>query len=212
MPLYPVSLCLAGRLCIVIGAGEVAERKIESLLAAGAKVRVIAPDDVTSGAVEHIRRRYRHGDLSGAFLAIAATDDSEINEAVHREAVERNILVNVVDNPPLCTFFVPAVVTRGDLQISVSTGGKCPALAKKLRIEMESQLGPEMDEYVKTVDRARQEIIRRFSEKDRKKMLNRLLDDELLLSLVRERGAEGAWEGVLWHLQSGGAGDSGEDR
>jgi len=212
MPLYPVSLCIAGRLCVVVGAGEVAERKIESLLSAGASVKVIAPDKVSICGVEHIRRRYQQGDLSGAFLAIAATDDREINEAVHREALERGVLVNVVDNPPLCTFFVPAVVTRGDLQISVSTGGKCPALARKLRIEMESQFGPELDEYVKTVERARQEIIRRFSEKDRKEILSRLLDDELLLGLVRERGAEGAWERVLWHLQSGRAGDSGEDR
>jgi len=185
MPLYQISLCIAGRLCIVIGAGDVAERKIESLLQAGAVVRVIAPDDVMIDGVEFIRRHYETGDLQGAFLAIAATDDRLINEAVYKEALERNVLVNVVDNPSLCTFFVPSVLTRGDLQISISTGGKCPALAKKMRIDMESRYGAEFNEYLRIAEEARQAILIAYSEEARREMMNRVLDDDQLFRLVR---------------------------
>ncbi|MGV8122956.1 MAG: bifunctional precorrin-2 dehydrogenase/sirohydrochlorin ferrochelatase [Candidatus Xenobiia bacterium LiM19] len=196
MPLYQVSLCIAGRLCVVIGAGDVAERKIESLLQAGAEVRVIAPDNVMIDGVEFIRRQYKAGDLQGAFLAIAATDDRETNEAVYKEALERNVLVNVVDNPSLCTFFVPSVLTRGDLQISISTGGKCPALAKKMRIDMESRYGTEFDEYLKIVEEARHEILAGFMEEDRREIMNRVLEDAPLFEMVRENRLEEARERV----------------
>ncbi len=196
MPLYPVSLCISGKLCIVVGAGEVAERKIESLLKAGANVRVIAPDNITIDGVEFIKRRYNKGDLQGAFLAIAATDDMDTNEAVYQEALERNVLVNIVDNPRLCNFFVPSVLTRGDLQISISTGGKCPALAKKIRIDMESYYGPELDEYLKIVEEARQEILAGFGEEKRREILNRVLDDAMLLELVKEKKLDEAREKI----------------
>ena len=192
MPLYPVSLCLSGRLCIIIGSGEVAARKIQSLLASGALVRVIAPHHPYIDGIELIERRYRKGDLEGAALVIAATDDRQVNEEVYQEAIERNIPVNVVDNPPLCTFHVPSVMARGELQISISTGGKCPSLAKKIRHEIEGLYGEEYADYLSIIEEARTEILRTVAQERRKEMIGRILHDSLLFELVKDKKREEA--------------------
>jgi precorrin-2 dehydrogenase / sirohydrochlorin ferrochelatase len=194
MALYPVALCLTGRLCVVIGAGEVAARKINALLEVGARVKVIAPDEPHCDGIEHVRRRYCRGDLQGAFLAIAATDDREVNEEVFREADRLNIPVNVVDKPLLCTFHVPSVMTRGDLQISVSTGGKCPALAKKIRHQIEALYGPEYEDYLKVIEEVRQYMRGAFEAENRRVLLNLVLDDASILELVRKKKLEEARE------------------
>jgi precorrin-2 dehydrogenase / sirohydrochlorin ferrochelatase len=186
---YPVSLCIQDRLCIVVGAGDVALRKVESLRNAGARVKVIAPEETGMEGIELIKRPFRPGDLEGAFLVVAATNDREVNEQVYHEAMAAHILVNVVDNPPLCTFYVPSVVTRGDLQISVSTGGKCPALARKIRQEIEALYGPEYEAYLRIVEEARQGIIARYDPALRKDMMNRVLEDVTLREYV--------WQGRL---------------
>jgi precorrin-2 dehydrogenase / sirohydrochlorin ferrochelatase len=185
MALYPVSLCLRNKLCIVIGSGEVASRKIMSLLHAGATVRVIAPEGKKIEGVAHTRRAYRKGDLEGAFLVIAATDSKEVNEAVYRDALSQNILINVVDNPPLCTFFVPSVINRGDMQISISTGGKCPALAKKIRREIEGLYGQEYEAYLTILEEGRRNIMQSFTADERKDKIQDLVDDTVLLELVK---------------------------
>ena len=141
---YPVYLDLAGRRCIVIGGGEVAERKVEQLLAAGGSVTVVSPKATEAlaqwaadGRLTWARRAYRPGDLSKAFLAIAATDDERVNRRVQEEASAERVLLNVVDVPALCTFIAPAVVERGPVTVAISTSGSSPALARRLRELME---------------------------------------------------------------------------
>jgi precorrin-2 dehydrogenase/sirohydrochlorin ferrochelatase len=147
MDLFPIFLKIAGRPCIVIGAGNLAESKIESLQAAHARVTVIAPearpriaDMAGAGEIEWLHREYAEGDLTGHFLVVAATNNPAVNRAVYQEATEKNVLCNAVDDPPFCDFYFPSVVRRGDLQIAISTAGASPALAQRLRKEINAQL------------------------------------------------------------------------
>ena len=163
---YLVNLALEGRAVAVIGGGEVAARKVEDLLAAKANVTVIAPqicDGIAALAdrkliVAHARP-YRTGDLAGAFVAIAATDDENLNARIYGDAAAMNLLVNVVDRPALCTFTVPATVHRGDLTIAIATEGRCPALSGILREELEERYGPEYSELVGLFGELRKRMI-----------------------------------------------------
>ena len=141
---YPVYLDVQGRHCVVVGAGAIAERKVEQLLASGAGVTFVSPEATdgirgwtTEGRVTWVKRAYQPGDLAGAFLAIAATDDESVNRQVHAEAEAERVLLNVVDVPPLCSFIAPAVVERGQVTVAISTAGTSPALARRLREMME---------------------------------------------------------------------------
>jgi precorrin-2 dehydrogenase/sirohydrochlorin ferrochelatase len=163
---YLVNLALEGRAVVVIGGGEVADRKVQDLLAAKANVTVIAPqirDGIAALAEEKLivahARPYRTGDLAGAFLAIAATDDENLNVRIYSDAAAMNLLVNVVDRPALCTFTVPATVHRGDLTIAVATEGRCPALSGILREELEERYGPEYSELVNLFGELRKKMI-----------------------------------------------------
>jgi precorrin-2 dehydrogenase / sirohydrochlorin ferrochelatase len=147
MSLFPIFLKLTGRPCIVIGAGNLAESKIESLRTADARVTVIAPvarariiEMAEAGEVTWLRREYAAGDLAGQFLVVAATDEPAVNRAVFAEAEAAGILINAVDDPPFCDFYFPSVVRRGDLQIAISTAGQSPALAQRLRKEINAAL------------------------------------------------------------------------
>ena len=178
MPGYPVDLRLEGRACVVVGGGAVACRKVEGLLRAGARVRVVAPspdpqllDHAAAGRVELVRRPYAPGDLAGAFLAIAATDDAAVNAAVLREARSERVLLNVVDDPAHCDFYVPAVVERGELTIAVSTGGQSPRFASRLREELERRYGPEYGEWVALLGQLRRTAAARISDPTRRREL-----------------------------------------
>ena len=146
---YPVNLVLQGRSCLVVGGGKVALRKIEGLLACGARVHVIAPEiDSEIKALPRItadERPYRQGDVEGHRLVIAATDDSAVNEAVFLDADEAGVWVNGADDPAHCSFTLPSVVRRGSLLLTVSTGGRSPALATWLRGRLEAEIGPEYE-------------------------------------------------------------------
>jgi siroheme synthase-like protein len=150
MSLFPIFVKLHGRLVVVIGGGNIAQVKISGLLAAGARVRVVAPDVLEGiaaaalqGTLEWLPQRFAPEDLDGAHLVIAATSASGVNEAVFREAEARGIWCNAVDDPGRCHFYYGAVVQRGDLQIAISTNGKSPALAQRVRQELETQFGPD---------------------------------------------------------------------
>jgi len=147
--LYPAMLRLQGQRCLVVGAGDVAARKVEGLLACGAEVVVVAPEVgealqalAEAGRVKVHQRPFRPADLAGCRLAIAATGSPEVNRAVAAEARKRGIWVNVVDEPGLCDFMAPAVVRRGPVVVAVSTGGASPALAAALRRQLEGAVGP----------------------------------------------------------------------
>ena len=145
MDFLPVSLAVRDRLCVVVGGGEVATRKVAMLRRAGGKVRVIAPQlsdalaRLTQRAhIEHVERAFADGDLDGAMLVIAATDDGEVNRAVFDAACARNVPVNVVDCPQLCTFALPSIIDRSPILVAISTGGTSPVLARLLRARIES--------------------------------------------------------------------------
>ena len=144
---YPVNLVLDGRRCLVVGGGHIALRKVQGLLACGAQVRVVAPRIIpelrTLAGVTFDERPWRPDDLAGVWLVIAATDDPAVNGAVYDAGQRAGIWVNGADDPAHCSFTLPSVVRRGDLQIAVSTGGRSPALATWLRTRLEGEIGPE---------------------------------------------------------------------
>ncbi len=149
-PYYPVYLDVKERCCVIVGGGPIAEGKIAALLECGAQIRMISPevtdeiqDMADTGVLRLEKREYLDGDLEGAFIAIAATDDSSLNRRIAQEAEERNVPLNVVDVTHLCTFIAPAVVRRGEVTAAISTGGLSPALARKLREEL--QASPALD-------------------------------------------------------------------
>jgi len=156
MSFYPVCLDLEGKFCVVVGGGKVAERKVSGLIACSARVSVISPELSdglinyhNEGTIQWLDREYRPGDLKQAFLVIAATNDEATQKQVYEEAAAHNLLLNVVDVPQRCNFIMPAAVRQGDLIMAVSTAGKSPALARKLRMDLEKRYGVE---YKKLVD------------------------------------------------------------
>src|ERR671925_653928 len=149
-PFYIACLRLTGRRCVVVGGGDVGLEKVEGLLACDARVVLVAPSAVPAleglaaeGSIEWLRRDYRTGDLDGTFVAIAATDDTDVNIRVYEDAERRAMLVNVVDVPPLCNFILPAIVRTGPLAIAISTAGASPALAKRMKTEVSELFGEE---------------------------------------------------------------------
>jgi precorrin-2 dehydrogenase / sirohydrochlorin ferrochelatase len=144
---YPVNLVLDGRRCLVVGGGRVALRKVEGLLDCGAEVTVVAPridrELRERPGVTVAERPWEPGDMDGMWLVIAATDDPSVNRAVYEEGQRTGIWVNGADDPANCAFTLPSVVRRGDLQVTVSTGGRSPALATWLRRRLEGEIGPE---------------------------------------------------------------------
>ncbi len=147
-PFYIACLKLTGRRCVVVGGGEIGLEKVEGLLACDGKVVLIAPEAepeleklASEGSIEWIRREYATGDLEATFIAIAATNDTDVNIAVYEDAERRAMLVNVVDVPPLCNFILPAIVRTGPLAIAISTAGASPALAKRIKAQIAQEFG-----------------------------------------------------------------------
>src|SRR5260221_9337181 len=165
MSLFPIFVKLQGRLVVVVGGGEIAAGKIDGLLRAGAHVRVIAPEvhasfaePIRSRTIEWVPRKFEADDLAGATLAIAATSASGVNAAVYREAESRGILCNAVDDIENCHFYYGSIVQRGDLQIAISTNGKSPSLAQRLRQELEQQFGMEYGPWLENLGDAREAL------------------------------------------------------
>ena len=166
MSLFPIFLKLTNRPCIVIGAGHLAESKIESLQTANARITVIAPaasDRIVamadSGEITWHQREYAAGDLDGQFLAVAATNVPAVNRAVFAEAESAGVLINAVDDPPFCDFYFPSVVRRGDLQIAISTAGASPALAQRLRKEINELLPLDTGDWLAELGNLRREVL-----------------------------------------------------
>ena len=166
MSLFPIFLKLTARPCTVIGAGKLAESKIESLLAANARVTVIAPRAnaritalADAGEIALHLREYMHGDIANQFLAVAATDNAAVNRAVFAEAEASGVLINAVDDPPFCDFYFPSVVRRGDLQIAISTAGHSPALAQRLRKEINELLPLDAGDWLAELGNLRREVL-----------------------------------------------------
>lgn len=184
---------------MVIGGGKVADRKVRALLEAGANVTVISPALVPELAqltrersIQVFERPFRSGDLQGFFLAIAATDDPELNRRIWQEALEQGCLINVVDDPQHSNFILPAVVRRGDFTLAVSTGGASPALARRVRERLEREYGPEYGTFTELLAKLRPELLARFhTPQARLEAALALLEGEVLGTL-KNKGREAA--------------------
>jgi uroporphyrin-III C-methyltransferase/precorrin-2 dehydrogenase/sirohydrochlorin ferrochelatase len=201
---YPVLLDLRGRRAVVVGGGAVAEAKVGPLLDAGAAVTLVAPT-LTPGlalrvrevGLAHVARAYVAGDLEGAHLAIAATDDPDVNHAVHAEAEARGVLINVVDDPPYCGFILPSILRRGDLVVAVSTSGNAPALAVRIRERIERELGEEYARFLALAGSLRKPLAEKYPDfQVRKRLWYRLVDSDVL-ALLRAGDEPRALERIL---------------
>lgn len=166
-PYYPIFLNVRGKKCLVVGGGEVALRKVQSLLERGASVEVVSPTlcpelsrMAGEGTIQALQRRYKAEDLQAALVAVAATDDAETNEGVAAEARRRGVLVNIVDDPQHSDFIVPSYLSRGDVIIAISTSGRSPALARKIRTKLEKDFGAEYAQLALLADEVRSELKR----------------------------------------------------
>lgn len=185
---YPIYLNLKGKKCVVVGGGEVAERKALLLEDCQAKVTLISSSltsclksMVDEGRISHLERPFKQGDLQGAFLVIGATSDRDVNREIFEEATEKGILVNIVDDPDLCNFIVPSLVRRGDLLLSISTGGIAPGLSRKIRQDLEKEFGEEYEEYLKLLADFRHKVKAKYPDKqDRYQAWQRILSSDLL--------------------------------
>lgn len=194
METHAVFLRLDGRRCVVVGGDHHVAPKVEACRRAGAEVTVIAPAVtepiarlVAAGHVRHLVRSWQPGDLRGAFVAYASTRDPVLIAALCDEAARERVLLNVADVPEACTFLAPAVVRRGDLQVAVGTGGTSPALAARLRRQLDEQLGPEYETLVAILGAVRRALEAR---PERGTVLGALVDSPLL-DLVRQRDRDG---------------------
>lgn len=190
---YPMMMKLWGRPCVVIGGGKVAERKVASLLEAGGEVTLISSvltprlsSLVKAELIRQIPRQYRKGDLAGAFLCVVATNDRTLQKQVAQDAREEGVLANIVDSEESCDFLVPSYFRRGDLVVSISTGGKSPALAKRIRRDLEERFGWEYEALLKVLSSLRPRIVEEVKDPARRRSILEKVADPELLDLVRE--------------------------
>ncbi|PYU83427.1 MAG: siroheme synthase [Acidobacteria bacterium] len=193
--LFPMFLKLSARPCLVLGAGTIAESKIAGLLEAGGRVRVVAPEATPqvrswaqSNSIEWHQRSFQPDDLTGMFLVVAATSSAELHQRIFEEATRRGVLCNIVDVPALCDFYYPAVVQRGALQIAISTAGKSPALAQRLRKQLEEQFGPEFEEWLAQLGEVRDKLqSSKLDPEERKRLLHEDASEEAFEVFRRNR-------------------------
>jgi len=204
---YPIFLNIQGRKCVVVGGGEVAERKVQSLVEHGAFVTVISPrlsqglaKLVKKGTIQLLMRDYQPGDLENALIVIAATDNTTINREVAREGQQNGVLINVVDDPKHSDFIVPSLLRRGDISIAVSTSGKSPALSKKIRTELERIFDPEYSSLVFLISEVRQ-ILKRNGINIDGDAWQKGLDIEALLAMLKEGSFDQAKQRLISDLQ-----------
>jgi precorrin-2 dehydrogenase / sirohydrochlorin ferrochelatase len=198
-------LKLAGRQCLVVGAGKVGEGKIAGALDTGARIRVVSREATAAvrewaraGRIELELRSFSPEDLDGAFVAVVATASPDLNEFVYREAQLRGVLCNVVDVPEFCDFYYPAVVRRGDLQIAISTSGQSPSLAQKLRQQLEQQFGPGYAAWVAELGETRRLVQASDLSPERKReLLHSLASREALEAALAEAPALVATKGEM---------------
>lgn len=221
MRYYPVLLDLAGRFCVVVGGGAIAEGKVGPLVAAGARVTVIAPAlspglaaQHRAGRFAHVARAYQRGDLAGAFLVIGATDSPDVNHAVHAEATSIGALINVVDDVPYCGFILPSILRRGDLTVAVSSAGHAPALAVRVRERLARELGDEYGRFLELAAELRAPLARAVPDlQQRKTIWYRLVDSDVLALLragkeARARGRIADITGIPSEVGCDGATDA----
>lgn len=199
MSYYPINLDITGKICLVVGGGNVAYRKIRSLLGGNGRVTVISPEAIPEirllakrNELTYCEREYRRGDLAGAVLVFAATNCPDTQELVREEASKIGVLLNSADSPDECDFQVPAKVRRGELLITISTGGGSPAISRMVRMELEEQFGPEYGVLIFLFSLVREQLVPGPTSSDE----NRNMFRELLLSNILEDVRNRRWQRV----------------
>ncbi len=197
MRYYPISLDVQARKCLVVGGGAVGTRKVKTLVKCGARVIVISPyltkdlEDLSAqGTIDVEKRVYSSADLDGLFLVIGATGNDSINRKISADAERLNILCNIADVPDACNFILPSIVERGDLTIAISTSGKSPAFAKKLRQDIEKQFGEEYALFLELMGSIRKKLLMEKHEPEAHKHLFETLIRGGLLEMVTENKKE----------------------
>ena len=197
MKYYPVHLKIENRNCLVVGGGGVGTRKVKTLLECGARVTVISMELsrelrelAESGDIDLEQRSYRSEDLNGMFLVIGATNDMKLNRQISNDAEQLNTLCNIADRPEVCNFILPAIVRRDDLVITVSTSGKSPAMAKKLRKALENQYGEEYGELLRLMGAIRKKLLRQAHEPEAHKPLFEQLINSDLVEMIQKGETE----------------------
>ena len=193
--LFPLFLKLEGRVCLVVGGGPEVESKIPGLLASGARVHIVAPlvsDEIRrltdEKSIVWYARKFKPSDLDGVALVVALDEDDAVNAEVYREATARGVLCNVVDQPERCSFYYPAVVRRGQLQIAVSTGGVSPALASQIRRELEQQFDSSYSEWVEALGEARERVMQQLPRSSRRtRLLQRIASKHAYRTFAAKR-------------------------
>lgn len=217
MSLYPVFLKLEGHKVLIVGGGTIAEQKIEAVLRSATDVTVISPRISPliqrwrdQGRLKHAKQEFQPGMTSGYFLVIACTDSEVVNRAVYKEARESGALANAVDDPGYCDFYAPAVVSRGDFQIAVSTGGNSPALAQKVRKNLEEEFGPEYEPWAAWLGRMREAIRSVLPRTESRKELLHLL--ALCKPAKLNQQSPGGNHGLLEKIRVGNQAEAGVER
>jgi len=197
MKYYPVNLDIRGRKCLVVGGGDVGTRKVIMLVKCGAKVTVVSPvisskliDLSAKGIIQIKLREYCSSDVNDMFLIIGATSDEKVNLRISKDAEQKNLLCNIADVPKACNFILPAIVTRGDLIIAISTSGNSPAFAKKLRENLEKQFGEEYAILLNLMGAIRKKLLAQAHEPEAHKHLFEQLLDAKILDMIREKKIE----------------------
>ena len=193
MRYYPIHLDITNRNCLVVGGGSVGTRKVQTLLSCGARVTVISTEasaqllkQTEAGSITLKKRPYRTADLEDMFLVIGATDDEKLNRRISSDAEKRNTLCNIADRPEKCNFILPSIVNRGDLVITISTSGKSPALAKKMRKALENQFGDEYAHFLILMGIIRKKLLRQSHEPEAHKPLFNTLIEGGLIDMIRD--------------------------
>ncbi len=201
--LYPIFINLMGKPCLVVGGGSVAERKIDDLLAYGAEVFLVSPEATElikgyaqQGLIQWAKRKFQPFDLEDIFLVYIATNDNDLNKTIAQICQEKKILVNAVDDPPNCDFFVPALVRRGSLGIAISTEGKSPMLAKHLRKELEEYFPEVYSDYLDLLGESREYIKENFPDINIRRQIYKDLVESDILDLLRGNNGQKARERV----------------
>jgi precorrin-2 dehydrogenase len=199
MKYYPVFLDVRERPCVVMGGGQVAERKAIALFDAGAELTIVSPSLTPAlrelagkGKITHHQKDFEEQDIAGAYLVIAATNDAVVNEAVARACRKHGILVNAATSPDEGTFVVPSVVERGDLLIAISTCGDSPALARKVREELERAYGPEYGVFLEKMANLRRRLLTEVAEEDVRRKVYQAVVDSDVLSMLKAGQTHGA--------------------
>lgn len=203
---YPVSLDLTDKRCVIIGGGEVAERKAERLIECGAQVTVVSlsltsllEDRKKARKIDHIDTAYQKKAIHGAFMVIGATDRDDVNEQISQDALSLGILVNIVDDPDKCNFILPSLVQQGDLSIAVSTGGKSPALARKIKEDLQQQFGPEYERLLMIMGPLRKKILAQGHVSGDNKVVFAELVRSDILQAIRD-GNRGLVEKIIYDI------------